>query len=1226
MNYILHMSDFHFGKNQSLEKERLNSLASWILENKIHIEYLIFTGDMIDAPTVQSNCLQRIRKIEPEFAKTLKTITDNDNLLDYIRNKGETYVSLYDDCLKEATTYYMKQAGDVFANFIDTINVDRRKVVLCCGNHDRMRFAAEKKFECGDNHLIEEMSISDPFEAYDILCQTINKNLSYKTMTYQQGDINFIIVNSNWRLPSHKQTNNMCINCGELFNQLSKLRQSDTFDRNRNVLLVHKPDDDFCEDVKYPYAKEMLTLSQIIERTVTASFYGDKHSYSVKMNSIPKEFMCGLPLNYNGIRYNLLDFNPDIGINSCSYIIYDEYGWIKIPITDCIEKVYAKSKKHLKNYAFKLLTDFNDNNKSYYFENIIELLQNVYENGRLVQLSQLFASFSELRQNQKNININEEDIFTQIISVIENSTLQSVSIKGRPHVGKSTFLTITYLYMLWRFSIGRSRYIPFYFNVDTIVNSFTDEMLFSLDINKYILYCYEQFSVFLKECCELRDNYELPICVFVDGLEKSRMLAPGNNTIERKIYELLETKLKEDKDKYVMCFNTHDSYHFDSSFDKINHFDYVLFMNQIRIIQYKSKERKQNMFLSAYLTLQGRNVDDSTVDELKTRLIKFHKPSIDLSFLNYFSCSFSKIREDTSIWETLKEYLADLTNIADRMFKLRIDVAKKVAGLLFSQRKRFSEIIDICDEQKPTIKEFFDIINFPVIMHYLIANYYVEVLSDYSENSEKIPKENILFSFIPNNISILIRLLLDEKGEAANDILERFIDKHNFELKGYLYSTIVYLCGHLRTEDNSNLIKKLPLPDRESNEFFSLCGRRSFDLATAICNTNKFPVEDIILEFMNNKNYRKFNRSYQLHYYQDLSHNATCNRDEWNSDKSPMIGFDFRYSFLVLLSKLEPALKKSRPYPLMQLDLFTLCDLIYSRLQNMKPGALFYSARYNKKNDSECEAVLSRTIELLERYNRRYGGKRSVNDQIGAYFNFMETCFRNVSKKVISNSEKDVYTPYVSPCYDFERVLNLSSLARVGWNINTSGSIKTESQPAYGKGVETGGKAVTIKETLMEHIMESVYIAQLFLPDTLQESGYEKCKVIYLLLFSELGKINNGDFAPSYSNYNTCKKQEEKGLMDMLTLGALDGYANQPLFFQPLTAKSAAVDINMRICWEIKIIQTEFKYYTLYDELEFDDERRADFENDFEEPTTDICKKIREQLVLNNPKFKKFFD
>ena len=94
----------------------------------------------------------------------------------------------------------------------------------------------------------------------------------------------------------------------------------------------------------------------------------------------------------------------------------------------------------------------------------------------------------------------------------------------------------------------------------------------------------------------------------------------------------------------------------------------------------------------------------------------------------------------------------------------------------------------------------------------------------------------------------------------------------------------------------------------------------------------------------------------------------------------------------------------------------------------------------------------------------------------------------------------------------------------------------------------------------------------------------------------------------------------------MLTLGALDGYANQPLFFQPLTAKSAAVDINMRICWEIKIIQTEFKYYTLYDELEFDDERRADFENDFEEPTTDICKKIREQLVLNNPKFKKFFD
>lgn len=75
----------------------------------------------------------------------------------------------------------------------------------------------------------------------------------------------------------------------------------------------------------------------------------------------------------------------------------------------------------------------------------------------------------------------------------------------------------------------------------------------------------------------------------------------------------------------------------------------------------------------------------------------------------------------------------------------------------------------------------------------------------------------------------------------------------------------------------------------------------------------------------------------------------------------------------MLLSKLEPALEESNPYPLMELDLFTLCDLVYSRLQHMTRDAFFYSAKYNEKNDSECEAVIGRTVALLNEYNKIYG-------------------------------------------------------------------------------------------------------------------------------------------------------------------------------------------------------------------------------------------------------------
>ena len=306
----------------------------------------------------------------------------------------------------------------------------------------------------------------------------------------------------------------------------------------------------------------------------------------------------------------------------------------------------------------------------------------------------------------------------------------------------------------------------------------------------------------------------------------------------------------------------------------------------------------------------------------------------------------------------------------------------------------------------------------------------------------------------------------------------------------------------------------------------------------------------------------------------------------------------------------------------MELDLFSVCDLIYSRLQHMAPDSLFYSAKYNQRDDSECEAILDQTTNLLKRYNKLYGGKHSANDRIGAYFSLMETRLIEVPKKVMANKGKDVSVPYVSPCYDLAQVLKLSTLARVGWNINCPGTIRAENQPVYA--ADSSGAGAPMLESLMQHVMESIYIAQMFLPDDLSEDGFQKSKVISLLLYSELGKTHNGDYSPRYSNVSKRREDEKQFLSHILSLGALDGYATQPLFFEPLSNKPA-VDINMRICWEIKMIQTEFKYYTLYHQLGFSDKRRADFEDYFEEPTTDICKVIREQIVLNNPAFKEFF-
>lgn len=1195
-------------------------LAAWLNASNICVDYLVFTGDIIDAPVVQAECVKKIKKEHPNKLRDLKPGDDSDAVLSFIRTAGEPFIHLYDTQLQDTMTAQMQEAGKLFRSFIQQIGVDYQNVILCCGNHDRMRLAGESAFQCTGKQTFDESSMDIPFEAYNKFCGIINDKISHHTMVYPRGDLNFVIVNSNWKAPTGKETNNMCISCQSLSTQLSKLKlQKATV----NLLIAHKPYDDFCESTKYPYAGEDLTVREIVSKTITAFLYGDKHSYGVRMKNQPKEFMCGLPLCSTGVRYNLLELEPAVGVKSCSYILNDGNTWVKVPITDCMETIYSKSRSNLKSYAFTLLARNNVVPEGW--DSVAKIMGAASENGIFCKISNLFAAFSSLRQNNDEIEIKDDSIFDQFLSLVGESPMQSIGIKGRPGVGKSTFLTLVYLHALWMLSNGRSKYIPAYFSMDVILSAITKNDELSFDVNEYVVHAAKKFSEYLNDCIALSKQFNLPLCLFIDGLEKNQLLSPNSNTLEKKIYQLVETTLNRSRDKYVMCFNTNDTYRFDQSFENINRFKFVMFMNQIRIFPYKPQEKKLDALLRNYFLLQGKEATDTLIETAKSSLLKFHRPSIDMFFLHHYGKHILEVNESEKTWDVLKAHVNDLANLASSKFEWRLDmdVAIETAGLLFSQRRRYSEIVELCAGEKPQIAEFLLIFNTPDIANYLIARHYIGALTKYGDCSDEIPKDSILFSFIPNDIALIIRQLLDDKGAAANEILARFIDCQSDGLDGYLYSMIVYLCGHLRTGVGSNLISKLPPPDQEKDNFFTLCNRRSYGLAKAVCSSETHPAQEIILELLDSENFRKFNRSYQIHYYQDVSSNAINNRLPWDLDQAPLKGFDFRYSFLILLSKLDPALKESKPYPLMELDLFTLCDLVYSRLQHTASDSLFYCAKYNEKDDSECGAVLSRTCELLSAYSVHFGKKNGKGDRITSYFDFMRTRLEDIKKKVAGNIGRDVSTPYVSVCSDFEQVLKLSALARVGWDINAPGTIKVENQPsqAIDENIKDG---LPTHESLMEYIMESVYIALLFLPDSLSEKGFQKSKVISLLLLSELGKIRSGDYSPCYSNQHKLHADEIKGLADVLTLGALDGYATQSVFFSSLF-DVATDDINMRICRDIKMIQTEYKYYSLYQQLGFDQARRTEFESDFEAPTTNICRKIREQLILSNPNFKAYF-
>lgn len=1212
------MSDFHIGKDKK-EQKKLLGLAEWIKREKLEIECLVFTGDMIDAPSVQDKCIQRIKKeyLSSEAIKNIKKVKDQDELKKILESAGKECVDAYNKILLEVTVDEMGKAGNLFAQFIESIGVDSQNVVLCCGNHDRIRFIGDDSFNCRKEK--EPVDDKKSFEAYDKLCGIINKRLSHTTTEYSCGNINFVIANSNWKLPEHGETNKMCVDCKHLCETLRGLKHSGDLNICNNIFIAHKPYDDFCENSKYYHSPDgSQNVYELTAQVVTAFLYGDKHAALEKSNNQPKEFMCGMPLCEDGVHYNLLDFQAGRGIVSVSHLVGEGEGWKKVPISKCIEQVYKASCDYLKDFSISLLEwseerDFIKNQ----WDDMLKLVRDAFQSKRFQLLSDLFNSFCELRQGASTIAI-EESLFKTIEEKIKNSKkVHALGIKGRPGAGKSTFLTLEYLYMLYNLSTGRSSYVPFYFSVNEIDK---DQKFF--DTEKYITFCAEQFNVFLSRCCEIRNEYKLPVCIFVDGLEKSKILSPADYTLEKRIYMKLESSLSKE-DKYVMSFNTQDMYKFDDTFEKINDFSYVLFTNSIRVLSYKDKETKFESFITAYLKLKGNSVDSSLIEETKQKLARIHKPTIDLFLLHFCDKQILGVTAGMETWEALKLHLDGLKMIEDDLFNTRDDI-REAAGMLYAERKRYSAIANEKKENQITVEEFLLLVNTPVIMDYLVAKYFVHELIKYSEIADEIPFDSILNSFLPNELAILVRLILDDDNSAENTLF-RFIDKHICEKKisSYLHSTIAYLCGHLRTGDAQRLMEKLPKPIKETDaDLFSLCYRRSYMLANVVCDSKngygQGKAEDIILELVDNVEYRKFNRSYQLHYYQDASLTGEQTQAKWSINRLPIDGFDFRRSFLMLYSKLNLGTSDdAKKYPLLEFDLFTLCDLVYSRVQHVTTKGFFYDGKYNTKDDSEAEAVLKRTIQVLNRHNSQYGFNKCTNKRIAAYFSLMQDRLQTVLSKVVAAKGKSISISHSAACSVFQEIQTLEKLKRVGWEINTSGTVK----PLPTKEIEKETAPVW-QESLMQHIMEAVYIAQIFLPEHLPVEGYQKAKVISLLLFSEIGRIKTGDYSPNYSALNKLKKQEREKLFQMLLLGSMDGYAVQSIFFEPINERPTTdADINIRICWEIKVIQREYRYYTLYNELEFSEERRAEFEDDFEEPDTEICREIRKHLIKDNPAY-----
>ena len=270
--YILQVSDFHISEDsKDSAKNALRAVTDKIKEMKINIRYLIHTGDIINSKDIS-------QKIEEQYGTKLTP-------------------EEYDERLDKIAKQRFKIAEELIEDFEKNLDVMQKNIVICCGNHDKVRYKTRKK------------------EAFKPFQEFLKNVCSHTELTelHKLDNLNVLVLNTN--VSDDKKVT--CVDCENLKKVLNVELQDEqpswfyTYGENSNVseedskvnvIVAHQPLYDICEQIRLPYGSETQTtdfLSALQDFINGNGIYlcGDKHTSSIAasyIHDIPHYF-CGHP-------------------------------------------------------------------------------------------------------------------------------------------------------------------------------------------------------------------------------------------------------------------------------------------------------------------------------------------------------------------------------------------------------------------------------------------------------------------------------------------------------------------------------------------------------------------------------------------------------------------------------------------------------------------------------------------------------------------------------------------------------------------------------------------------------------------------------------------------------------------------------------------------------------------------------------------------------------------
>lgn len=1196
---IIQLSDFHIKASMPEPQHNvaIRTFVNYVKKMNLETIILVYNGDVIDSNVISKSLT--------------KDMTNEEMAKEWDRQAEEAF----------------RKAEMYFTYIMETLGITNDHVVICCGNHDVNNY-----YDCDDEFMCPYDKGDTPipytekrFAQWDAFCRNMKfMEVSHQNMIREINGINFVISNSQWRNKyAEESKTGLCLNCKTLTDLFEtseqKLAKAANGEKTGNVFVSHAPLGDFCEKELHAWVENNYhSYIKMINNTCGLLLFGDKHADT----ALGAEYIVGAPLDpadYRAGKQKITYYIHRFHNNNVQHraLIYEDGCW-KSSISNCdIKKILDPSRNSLKPQALSYLFKTTDLNllpqKIFDFE----IYKNREEWDALNNIFQIYVKISHVLQHNRSeqISCGPFGIFDTLRSVIgecgaEESKVNMI-MQGNYRSGKSIFMTLLYLNLLHGFCSGTFKDIPIYINLEYFGNQNTLKA---------------SIVETLEMCISLKNDSNSKVCLLIDGIPQ--YLYARNSGYEELKNVVKSMRYEDVISKYVYCIDKNDNLEYDvCSFYK-ERAEYLVYFDSITTQNF-SETKKYPNFLKAFCTLEGYG------DQLD--LVRKNFDS--LCFKNIDFCLVTLLK-DLLLSDSEIDLTAELeTKILSRLHEANENLTPvaKAAFMIYYQNQPIEQIKKLVSDISDDAIQL--ILKYKIFSQFLIALNYVNVIESLeSGNKLSSAERSVLNQLYDDDITKFIVQYIN-KNIASQTVIS-FEKKYYAKLDFAGQSTLTYVVGKV-LKDKEQIIDVLKREEMELNKAIcskkKLNGRRLYEYYVAkrsieICHTRNdssyYYKNEYIIKLLVDKNERRINRNFYLEFYGDRT------KAELDLDHEIILkGLDFYNTYHILASRLENWKNTNSENNLSRLELFTLCDLIQTRIDypkitfvrirnelkpvNMKTedASLFYNPNYNNDKQHTAVKIIEFTLAMIEFY-LAHNVSGFENDIFAQYLFYEKGIFNEVRDKLRDLSHDFEFKNRRL----FDTLRGLEHTRKIGWHFEDLPQNITQDD------IDSHIEGKPFLENVLEHTYEAFLMGFLYLPnEDIHDSHYKKQDVLNMLLIHDLGESVVGDYPPSFVEYEQILEAENIICRDFYFSGQHPEYATMIDYLKLWNdwADKNTNNINVVIAKEIDKIQMLYKLLSLLcqNRVKFTKRRFYNFFSVISNIKTDKAKAIYNQLIVNNMDF-----